>query len=118
MLTIGIPYELCGTLNPRKIKPFEQCYDNREKLNDTHNWQLGGYVCEAVSVVMANAFSKKGTPKKSYRDKPYYMEKEEHDIATGKKVLSEEEKAIRVQRVFEQLNATLSAKAPVIRNKE
>lgn len=115
MLHIGIPYELCGTLNPRLLKPFIEAKSKSEKDIDRRNWMLGSYVCEAVGVVVSNAFSKKSSVKTKYRDKPYYMEKEDNDIATGKIELTEEERALRVKKIFEGINASLMAKSPEVR---
>ena len=115
MLSIGIDYCICGTLNPRLLKPFIEADRQLEERIDTRNWLLGGYVHEAVSVAISNALRKKGAKANTYRDKSYMAEKHERDIEEGKVQMTEREKADRVRQIFEQINATLMANSPEVR---
>lgn len=118
MLYLGIDYKLCGELNPRLIKPFIKAFEEREKQTDTHSWLLGGYINEATTLAIANCFGKKGSKKRKYRQKPYHEDAHERRIASGAEEMSREERAMKVRKVFEQINATLMTKSPSHRKKE
>lgn len=61
---------------------------------------IGLYVYEAMSVVMANAFSKKGAKPQKYRDTPILTEyRESH------RELSEEAKQAQIDILFNNLEA-------------
>ena len=83
----------------------------RMEERDTEMWLQGAYIHEAMTVVMANMFSKKGAKKQKYRDMPYYKQKREEDIAKGLIELSEEEKAERVRKIFRQIDSQMSVVA-------
>lgn len=69
-LRIGVPYELFGKLNPKRIKPFEKAYmenskqEQRERLEylNVGAWLNGIYVAKAI----ASCFSKN----EKYPEKP------------------------------------------------
>lgn len=54
---------------------------------------MGAYVSEAMSVTMANSFSKKGSKPIKYREKPFFRNKE----------LTEEEKKKQLMALFGKL---------------
>lgn len=62
-LTYGVPYELFWHLNPRKIKPFKQAYQNRLESENHNEWLSGLYIKAAIG----SAVSKKV----KYPDKPF-----------------------------------------------
>lgn len=84
-------------LNPTKIKPFYKAFENKRKMRDEENWiYWGTYGMSALSVVLANAFSKNSQVK--YIEKPVYQSAEEQ---TGE--LTEEEKIRQTEQLFAQL---------------
>lgn len=65
-------------------------YKLRRKTKDEESWLLGGYVFQAVSISLGNAFRKKNTKAQSYFDvveKPFL-----DNVPNSDEELSEEEK--------------------------
>ena len=92
-----MPYELFWHLNPTKLKPFHTAFENKRKLRDEENWiTWGTYAMSALSVIMANAFSKNSQAK--FIEKPVYQQVREN---TGE--LTEEEKIRQTEQLFMQL---------------
>lgn len=92
-----MPYELFWHLNPTKLKPFQTAFENQRKLRDEEQWiYWGTYAMSALSVVMANAFSKNSHAK--FVEKPIYQQVREN---TGE--LTEEEKIRQTEQLFMQL---------------
>lgn len=86
---MGIGYDEFWTLTPRKLNVLVEGYKLKRKIDDEKNWMLGGYIFEAVSIALGNAFRKKNETAKEYfkiREKPYTDSLEEE------KELTEEEK--------------------------
>ena len=76
-LAMGISYEEFWKLTPRKLNVLFEGYKLRRKIEDEKAWLLGGYIFEAVSVSMGNAFRKKNQKAKSYFEiveKPFLNE--------------------------------------------
>ena len=67
-LAMGIGYDEFWTLNPRKLAVLTEGYKLRRKIEDEKAWLLGGYMFQAVSVSLGNAFRKKSEKAKSYFD--------------------------------------------------
>ena len=63
---MGIGYNEFWTLNPRKLAVLMEGYKLRRKIEDEKSWLLGGYVFQAVSVSLGNAFRKKNQKAKDY----------------------------------------------------
>lgn len=76
-------YETFWHLNPTKLKPFYKAFKIRRKIHDEEMWMMGMYTVNAVSVSIANSFSKKAKAK--------YIEKPLMDINNTEKALSEKE---------------------------
>lgn len=88
-------------MNPRRLKPYIEAHQLRQKMLDESAWLMGAYVYEAFTAVMANVFSKHGHH--TYRDKPFTEEiavKQKMREATGKQPLTEEEKKKYTDQVF------------------
>ena len=99
-LTIGVPYELFWHLNPTKLKPFYKAFENKRKIRDEENWTYWGYYgMSALSVVLANAFSKNSQAK--YIEKPVCQEMANKDRElTEEEMQKEIEKAILVEEMW------------------
>lgn len=72
---MGLSYDDFWRLTPRKLNVILDGYKLRRKTEDEKNWILGGYIFEAVSLAMGNAFRKKNQKPKSYfeiLDKPFF----------------------------------------------
>ena len=101
-MTIDVPYELFWHLNPTKLKPFQIAFDNKRRMRDEENWLYWGtYGMSALSVVLANAFSKNSQAK--YVEKPIYQQ-----IVNKKEKLTEEEKIEQTKQLFMQLQVMQS----------
>lgn len=111
MLRMNVPYELCGRMNPRKLKPIEKAYEESEKKKDYDMWSLGGYFYAALATLASNMFKKKGQPQVEYLEAPFHVLKHERDIAEGKVEMTEEERAERVAQAFESINEQLELAA-------
>lgn len=101
-LAMGITYEYFWELNPRKLTPIAEGYKLRKKALDEQQWLLGGYIFEAVSLAMGNAFRKKGSKAKSYFDelkKPLFSDIDKRDENN----MTEEEKKKRTETLFTNL---------------
>ena len=86
VMAMGISYDEFWKLTPRKLNVIIEGYKVTRKAEDEKQWFLGGYMFEAVSVALGNAFRKKNTNPQNYFDlleKPFLS----HD-----KELSEDEK--------------------------
>lgn len=89
---MGIGYDEFWTLNPRKLNVIIEGYKLKRQIEDEKAWLLGGYMFEAVSVALGNAFRKKGQKAKSYfevLDKQFLKH-------SGNNEMSEEEKKKRI----------------------
>lgn len=98
-MAIGIGYDEFWTLNPDKLTIIFEGYKLRRKIEDEKAWLLGGYVFQAVTVSLGNAFRKKNQKAKSYfemQEKPF-LDGIEH------KEITDEEK----QRQIDALMASL-----------
>lgn len=78
-LAIGVPEEKFWDSSPKELKPYTIAYRLNMKAKDAESWRLGMYVMNAMSTVMANAFSKNS--KAQYLKKPFLsdMEEEYHE---------------------------------------
>lgn len=100
VMAMGISYDEFWTLNPRKLKIIAKSYTLKRQIEDEKAWLLGGYVFQAVSVAMGNAFRKKNAKAKDYFEiveKPFlkHVEKQE---------LSEDEKQKRIDALMASLH--------------
>lgn len=93
-LLIGVPYETFWSLNPRKLKPFEEAYKLREQKKDEEMWRMGMYVCNAVAVAVEHNLAGNKAQSEYYKKPLLVMQKEEND---------ENIKRLKVQQVFTQL---------------
>lgn len=74
------------------LEPYYKAERLRYEKTDTYLWMMGSYVFEAVSVAMSNAFRKKGSQSKQFRDKPFStVVKEERGELTQQEVVDKTE---------------------------
>lgn len=100
---MGISIEEFWKLNPRKLSILVNGYKLHRKLEDEHNWLLGGYVYSGVSAALGNAFGKKNHKSKSYFEiinKPFLSEIENNNNGE----MSEEEKQKRLDALMASLH--------------
>lgn len=101
---MGCSEERFWTLNPRKIKViYVKKQEIQNKQLDHIAWLHGMYVHAAMSVVMANAFSKKGAKPVEYPDKPL-LDREPDETIVVSEEMSQEEKDKHVNMLFDQLH--------------
>lgn len=87
-LAMGIGYDEFWTLNPRKLAVLVDGYKLRRKIEDEQAWLLGGYVFQAVSTALGNAFKKKNQKARSYFEdveKPFLDEIDKQEISENDK---------------------------------
>lgn len=97
---MGIGYEEFWTLNPRKLAVLTEGYKLRRKIEDEKSWLLGGYVFQAISISLGNAFRKKNQKAKDYFE---IVEKPFLD-SLDKKEATEEEKQKYLDAVMASLH--------------
>ena len=78
---------------------YDDAQPFKDEIKDMWNWLMGAYVQEAMSVTLANAFSKKGAKEAKYRNEPFLK---------GKRELTEAEKKAQVQALFGKLEVMKS----------
>ena len=66
----GMSYEDYWFGDPWQMKAYKNAYDLRNRQKNTMLWLEGAYFNNAVSVALANAFRKKGSPPVKYLEKP------------------------------------------------
>lgn len=71
--------------SPHLVKYYREAHRHKVEERNQELWLQGLYIYNAFSVVLANAFSKKGATKHKYLDKP---------IELFPKAVSDDEKAI------------------------
>ena len=89
--------------NPKKMKPYSEAKILWRKEVDEISYYMGIYTMNAFGVVLANAFSKKGTSKAEYYEKPIFDMAEDAEKNKITDDMSEEEKMKRVEQVFMML---------------
>lgn len=65
-IAMGISYEEFWKLNLRSFNVIAKGYNLRKKEQDAMMWLQGGYIFDAVSLAVGNAFRKKGQRPKEY----------------------------------------------------
>ena len=68
---IGVTYWEFWDMNPRILGVLNLAYERKVKQRDQDMWQQGQYTYTAFSVVLGNAFRKKGSAPEEYPNKPY-----------------------------------------------
>ena len=84
---MGIGASEFWQLNVRTLRPYLLAENIRREERNYFAWLQGAYIYDALSVVMANSFSKKGSPRKEYCKEPVRITP-----------LTEEEKAIKAEK--------------------
>ena len=85
---MGIGYNDFWLLNPRKLNVLIEGYKLQRKVKDEEAWMLGGYVFQAVSVSLGNAFRKKNSKAQSYFEilkKPFLNNIEQQEMSEEEK---------------------------------
>ena len=75
---------------------YREAYRLKRKIDNEQAWLQGLYVMDAFAVCLGNAFSKRGSKKLTYTEKPI-------DIFP----LTEEEKALRLQEENEKMQKAM-----------
>lgn len=57
-LAVGVPYSQFWHLTPRKLNCFYEAYKIKLNEKDTLNWQLGQYICAAISTMFKGFYPK------------------------------------------------------------
>lgn len=72
-LTIGVPYDLYWHLNPRKLKPFEKAYKNKQEIADRQAYTQAMYFMSALDATVCNAFlwRRKGEKAHEFLKEPF-----------------------------------------------
>ena len=103
-LYLGIPEDRFWSMNPRKIHPYSQAKIMWRKEVDEISYYMGLYNYKALSVVLSQAFAKKGSKPEEYYDKPILTLIEEQEAR------EEAERLRQVEAVFAMLEGTYKPK--------
>ena len=98
-----MPYDIFWSLNPHKLKAFENAYRLRIKDQNQLFFIQGQYTLSALMATVGNMFRKRG-------QKPIEYPKEPFDILGEKRIIisedmTEEEKDKEVDKFFKSLMA-------------
>lgn len=74
-MSIGMSYEQYWNSSPYLVIAYREAHKLRKEQLNEQLWLQGAYIYEAFSVVMANAFAKKGSKRQNYPVKPYDLYK-------------------------------------------
>ena len=74
-LALGISEGEFWDMNITKIRPYLKAEEIRTERKNYELWLQGAYIYEAFSVVLGNAFAKKGSKKIEYSKEPYPVTK-------------------------------------------
>lgn len=66
VIPMGISYKDFWSFTPRELNVTIEGYKIGRKVEDEKQWFLGGYVFNAVSIAIANAFRKKNSKPENY----------------------------------------------------
>jgi len=102
MIAMGISYEEFWSLNPRKIKVITEGYKLKRQVQDEQQYFLGGYIFDAVSLAIGNAFRKKSTKPKEYFKEVNAFSKRINEVP-DENGLTEEEKKSKTELLFKNL---------------
>lgn len=69
-MSYGMAYEEYWHGDPWSLKAYKIAYNLRRRQQNEMLWLQGAYNLNALSVVIGNAFSKKGTPPRKYLETP------------------------------------------------
>lgn len=97
-MSYGMTYDQYWHGDPWAMKAYKEAFLIRMNRENEMLWLQGAYNMNALSVVIGNAFSKKGTPPKKYLAKPL-------DVFPK----TEEEQKAEQERKQRELIAKLSA---------
>lgn len=95
---MGMTYEQFWDASPYLAVAYRKAYMLKRKVDNENAWMAGLYVYDAVSVSLANAFSKRGAKKQRYVERPA-------DILP----LTKQEKKQREREEFKKMDAALQA---------
>ena len=95
---MGVAEEIFWRSNPKTIEPYVLAFEKRRFEEDKLCHRMGGYVYEAFSTALANAFSKKSH---NYREKPFLAEEEERRNIER---MTKEERMAKVEPIFAMLS--------------
>lgn len=104
---MGIGANEFWQLNVRTLRPYLLAENIKREERNYFLWLQGAYVYDAVNVVMANAFSKKGAQKKEYIKEPVRITP-----------LTEEEKRIKAEKERRKAIAMFTAMEQEFKAKE
>lgn len=93
-MAIGISLDEIRHHTLSDLSLYDDAQVLKDEIKDMWCWFMGAYVHEAMSVTLANAFSKKGSKEVKYREEPFLKKHE----------LTEAEKKAQVQALFGKLD--------------
>lgn len=96
---MGMTYEQYWEQSPYLAVAYRKAYRLKQEANNEYAWLQGLYFCNAVSVSIANAFSKRGSKAKTYFEKPIDI----FPLTDEKKKLIEKEEYDKMQLAMEAM---------------
>ena len=104
---MGIGASEFWQLNVRTLRPYLLAENIKREERNYFLWLQGAYFYDALGVVMANSFSKKGSKKREYVKEPIRITP-----------LTEEEKAIKAEKERRKIFAMFDAMEREFKAKE
>ena len=103
-MVMGMTYEQFWEQSPRLVVAYRKAYRLRRETENEQAWLQGLYVFDAFAVCMANAFSKPGSKKQKYIERPIDIfplterEKKRREAEENAKMQAVMESMVRKQR--------------------
>lgn len=98
-LVMGMTYEQYWEGSPFLVVAYRKAYRLRREEDNEQAWLQGLYVYDAFAVVLANAFSKRGTKKQEYVERPVDI----FPLTESEKQRREKEEIEKMKQVMEAM---------------
>lgn len=98
-MAMGMTYSEFWDGPPVLAKVFREAFKLRRKMENEQAWLQGLYNCHALAVCLSNAFSKQGSKKQTYFERPIDI----FPLTEKEKKLREMEENKKMQRALEAM---------------
>ena len=100
-MAMGMTYEQYWDAPPHLAVAYRKAYKLKRQLDNEQAWLQGLYMYDAFAVVLANAFSKRGSKKHEYIDRPLDI----FPLTESEKKRREQEEYAKMQKAMEVMVA-------------
>lgn len=98
-MVMGMTYEQYWEDSPYLVVAYRKAYKLQREKENEEAWIQGLYIYDAFAVVLANAFSKRGSRTQNYLDRPLDI----FPLTEKQKRQREKEEYAKMQKVMEEM---------------